>query len=650
MKTLKDALIRSGMDKDVGITFINGKDNSKIESYSELLNNAKKILGYLRTHNINKGDKLVFQIQDNYNFINVFWACILGGIIAVPIVVDVKKEFINKFFQVRNKLGYCYVICSDKRKDQLVEFGIEKNYIQNQSEVFFIDEAAALDYDEEAIDDVEIFPDDIAFIQFSSGSTGNPKGVILTHKNLVTNVEAIIKGVKMTREDRTVYWLPLTHDMGIIGCHISLVFITGNQYIMPTKLFISNPILWLKKITEYKSTMLAVSDFSLHFILSAIKNKEVDIDLSSVRFILNGAEPISVKGCKAFFNVMKNYNLNEDTLFCAYGMAEATLAISLPDLGEGLQYVSIDRKSLKIGQKVTFISESSPFAALYAKEGKAVDNVEIRICDENDVIVDDSVFGHIQIKGQSVSNGYFNEEDCVNSKTEDGWFRTGDIGFFSDGKLVVVGRNKEVVIINGYNYFSDDLERIANGIPEIRRGKIVVTDVYDKENGKDRIAAFIVYKNELDKFCELANALNALYRKEIGINLDYVIPIDAISKTSSGKVIRYNLRNNFENGEYDDLIMKMNNGDNTDIDQTLSKENIIKQLIKICQTVMNDHNLCIDTNLHEAGINSLLINEIYVCINEKYEDALELEDLFVCKTIEDIANKIYENIIENEDN
>ena len=132
--------------------------------------------------------------------------------------------------------------------------------------------------------------------------------------------------------------------------------------------------------------------------------------------------------------------------------------------------------------------------------------------------------------------------------------------------------------------------------------------------------------------------------------MDYVIPIDAISKTSSGKVIRYNLRNNFENGEYDDLIMKMNNDDNTDIDQTLSKENIIKKLIKICQKVMNDNNLCIDTNLHEAGINSLLINEIYVCINEKYEDALELENLFVCKTIEDIANKIYENIIENEDN
>lgn len=645
INTLQDALLRAGVRRDRGITYINSRDDTQVESYAELYTSSKKILGYLRNNGIKKGDKLIFQIQYNYNFINIFWACILGGIIAVPVVINNKSEFMHKVFQVREKLKKSTIICAEERKEKLINFGVEQGYVQEVKELAFIDEESTLAYDGEEGEIVEIAEEDIAFIQFSSGSTGNPKGVVLTHENLVTNIEAIIKGVSMTEEDRIVYWLPLTHDMGIIGCHLSLVYNMGNQYIMPTQLFIYKPILWLEKITEYKSTMMAVSDFGLQFLLSVLRNKNMNLDLSSVRFLLNGAEPISVKVCKEFLNEMKSYGLKETSLFSVYGMAEATLAISFPNLGDGLKYVPIDRENLKVGKKVRIVGESCPNASLYVEEGMPVENVELRICDQNDNIVEDGTFGHIQIKGKSVSKGYYNEEDRAATWTRDQWFKTGDMGFIYDKKVVVVGRDKEMLIINGYNYFSSDLERLAYQISGIRNGKIVVTDVYDRKEGKEKVAVFVVYKKGIEEFCALVNELNTLYRKDLGISVDYIIPITSISKTSSGKIVRYHMKKNFENGEYENVIKEIKQYQNKiKTREKVSKENIEVELVRICREAMQDMYLDKYTNLHDEGINSIAIMKIYQVINEKYEDMLEIEDLFVCNTINDIADKIYENI------
>lgn len=645
INTLQDALLRAGVRRDRGITYINSRDDTQVESYAELYTSSKKILGYLRNNGIKKGDKLIFQIQYNYNFINIFWACILGGIIAVPVVINNKSEFMHKVFQVREKLKKSTIICAEERKEKLINFGVEQGYVQEVKELAFIDEESTLAYDGEEGEIVEIAEEDIAFIQFSSGSTGNPKGVVLTHENLVTNIEAIIKGVSMTEEDRIVYWLPLTHDMGIIGCHLSLVYNMGNQYIMPTQLFIYKPILWLEKITEYKSTMMAVSDFGLQFLLSVLRNKNMNLDLSSVRFLLNGAEPISVKVCKEFLNEMKSYGLKETSLFSVYGMAEATLAISFPNLGDGLKYVPIDRENLKVGKKVSIVGESCPNASLYVEEGMPVENVELRICDQNDNIVEDGTFGHIQIKGKSVSKGYYNEEDRAATWTRDQWFKTGDMGFIYDKKVVVVGRDKEMLIINGYNYFSSDLERLAYQISGIRNGKIVVTDVYDRKEGKEKVAVFVVYKKGIEEFCALVNELNTLYRKDLGISVDYIIPITSISKTSSGKIVRYHMKKNFENGEYENVIKEIKQYQNKiKTREKVSKENIEVELVRICREAMQDMYLDKYTNLHDEGINSIAIMKIYQVINEKYEDMLEIEDLFVCNTINDIADKIYENI------
>ena len=650
INTLQDALLRAGARENRGITYINSKDDIQTESYVELYTQAKRILGHLKNNGLNKGDKLIFQINDNYNFINIFWACILGGIVAVPVVINDNSEFLHKVFQIRKKLKMSTIICEGERREQLIRFGVEHGYVQNDKELSFIDEKNALAYDGEDAQVEKVSAEEIAFIQFSSGTTGSPKGVVLTHANLVTNIEAIIKGVAMTEDDRIVYWLPLTHDMGIIGCHLSLVYNMASQYIMPTQLFIYKPILWLEKMTEYKATMMVVSDFGLQFVLNAMKKKNVKFDLSSVRFLLNGAEPISVKVCKEFLNEMKSYGLNETSLFAVYGMAEATLAISFPNLGEGLRYVSIDRESLKVGKKVSIVDESSPNASLYVEEGRPVENVELRICDQNDNIVEDSTFGYIQIKGNSVSKGYFNEEDRVATWTRDHWFKTGDMGFIYDGKVVVVGRDKEMLIINGFNYFSNDLERLACQISDIRNGKIVITDVYDREEGKEKVAAFVVYKKSVEKLCELANELNALYRKAFGISIDYIIPITAIPKTSSGKIVRYHFKRSFENGEYENIIKEIKQYQNkVEMQDELDKGNIEEELVGICRKAMQDMYLDKHTNLHDAGINSTVIMRIYEGINEKYEDVLDIEDLFVCNTINDIANKIYENISEQED-
>lgn len=644
MKTLQDILIRASVRNDKGVGFINDEDDIMMESYAELYEKSLKILGYFQKNGLKKLDKLIFQITNNHDFLNIFWACVLGGIIPVPLVVDDKSEFMHKLFQVREKISSSKVICSNERKKQLMKFAYENDYFVGSGDAEFIDVHDAVRYEGDLGNIAGIQEEDTAFIQFSSGSTGNPKGIVLTNKNLLTNLKAIAKGTELKENDVSVYWLPLTHDMGIIGCHLTQIYNMNLQYIMTPQLFIQKPALWLEKLSEYKATLIGVSDFGLQYVLSTVKSNYLELDLSNIRLLLNGAEPISVKTCKDFFEEMKNFGLKETTLFTVYGMAEATLAVTFPALGEGLKYVAINREKLQVGNKIYIVDEKDTNASLYVEEGKTVDGVDLRICNEEGEIVGDEVFGHIQIKGESVSKGYFNEKDNEGVLTEDKWFITGDMGFTYKGNLVVVGRDKEVLIINGYNYFSNDLERIACRIDGIDKGKVMVTDVYDKNTGKEKIAVFVVFSNQRIGFDKIINKLQTLYRQSIGINVDYIIPIDTMEKTPSGKIARYKYKKDFENGSYDHLLKEVVNIAGHETINT-TKVKIENELIEICQDALQDMFIDRDTNLHEAGINSIIIMKIYESIREKYGDMLDIEDLFMCNNISDIAAIIYEGIL-----
>jgi acyl-CoA synthetase (AMP-forming)/AMP-acid ligase II len=291
----------------------------------------------------------------------------------------------------------------------------------------------------------------IAFIQFSSGSTGNPKGVTLTHGNILTNMDAIITGVNAVEEDSTLSWMPLTHDMGLIGFHLTPLAAGINQCLMPTEMFIRCPALWLDKADEHRATMLSSPNFGLGYLLSNLKeNEEKKWDLSNVRILFNGAEPVSGEVCNKFLDALEPYGLKRNVMFPVYGLAEACLAVTFPPVEEEAVAVTVDRRSLITGSTVIeFDNRDNTESMTLTDLGYPVKGCSVRICDEENLVLPDNVVGHVQIYGDNVTKGYYNDEEATNEIVKGGgWLDTGDLGFFRNGRLIVAGRAKDVIFVN----------------------------------------------------------------------------------------------------------------------------------------------------------------------------------------------------------
>ena len=652
-KTLTEILVHNGAFSDRVICFIAGKDKEIRCSFNDVYEKSLEVLGFLQQKGLKNNDKLVFQLNDNYDFIHTFWACILGGIIAVPVICDEKKEFKSKVFNIINTLENCYIICSQERLNELSAFGSETNYQVSNLSSWFIDKAEAFSSTDAGVI-YKAKQDDVAFIQFSSGSTDNPKGVVVSQKNLAANVFAIVEGANLSEVDTHVSWLPLTHDMGLIGCHLAMLAGKVNQYIMPTSLFIRKPSLWLDKITEHKATVLISPDFGLQYALLSLKEQvQYNYDLSSIRVLLNGAEPISVKVCREFSERMGQYGFKDTAMVPVYGMAEATLAIAFPKLIDPFHVVIVDRNKLAIGQKVEYLNDADSVAASpYVDEGYAVSFIQFRICDDEDQIVEEDFLGNIQIQGECVARGYYNNDQATKeSWSKDGWFKTGDIGFIHNGRLVVIGRTKEVIIVNGQNYIANDLERIISEVPGVTAGKVAVSSVYDRETQKEKIAVFIIYRSKTGNFSDMTHAIKLKIFESIGIFIDYVIPVTNIPKTSSGKLMRFALKRRFETGAYDELLkdsVESKSLEQHDVELAKKKEqdeikDIADRLLELCHDIFPNLDVKIESNFLENGVNSLLITKLCTKIDESYPSSVAIEDFFSYTTIKDIAQQIYIN-------
>ncbi len=459
-KTLVDIFINR-RSEDIGITFIEGSDKEFYLSYHHLYEHALSTLLLLQNKGLKPGDELVLQLDNSKTYIIVFWACILGGIIPIPLTIGRTDDHRLKLFNVWEILNNPHLIISKQDLEKLAIFAgtkglqhkfetLNNNKILFEEVIFNETGQGKLHYPKE---------DDIAYVQFSSGSTGDPKGVILTHKNLLTNSHAILKSLKSPKSGEIFFtWMPLTHDMGLIGFHIT-PFVAGWQhYIMPTELFIRRPSLWLQKISEHKVTFTASPNFGYRYVINRFDEKSViDLDLSCLRLLANGAEPISAILCEEFTNKFAEYGLHKYVIFPVYGLAEASLAVTFTKPLSEIQTLKIDRTRLNCGDNITEVKDKKGLS--FVNVGEILENCYIRITDNLNNMVDDDIIGRIQIKGDNVTRGYYNNpiaSEKIISK--DGWLDTGDFGFMHKGCLYITGRAKDIIFINGQNYYPHDIE------------------------------------------------------------------------------------------------------------------------------------------------------------------------------------------------
>lgn len=626
--------------QDRTITYIEGKDNEVSISYADLYARALKRLYALQQRGLSIGDECILFLRNNEDFIDIFWACILGGIIPVPVAVGISDEHKSKLFKIFAKLERPYLYTTDDNLERLQQYA-ESNQLNAEfnhlkAKTILVNEIIAVTGTGE-INSPK--PDDLAFIQFSSGSTSDPKGVMLTHKNIMTNLNAIGEGGQYTDKDTSFSWMPLTHDMGLIGFHLNMVAYRMNQCLMATDLFSRRPLMWMQKVSEKKATVLCSPNFGYKHFLKALSKKSLDdVNLSAVRLIYNGAEPISIDLCDTFLTTMAPYGLKRETMFTVYGMAEATLAVSFPVLGQHYRAVHVDRHSLNIGEKVKFIYEANQDALSFAIVGKPVRDCKVRIANKETVFAEDTI-GSIQISGPNVTQGYYNNEEANHAAlTADGWLDTGDLGFIHEGELIITGRAKDIIFANGLNYYPHDLEALLLNIEGLELGKVVVYGVWSEKHQRDDLIIFILYRADLNDFVLLAKQAAKVLNEQSGLDVDYVIPVNRIPKTTSGKIQRRILGDAFANGEYTEVLQeleKLSQPQSVAADIALTP--LQQELKTICDNVLEHSSLGVNDNFFESGISSLMLAEIHQQIDDRYPGVVDVVDLFEYQTIIELS-------------
>lgn len=534
-------------------------------SFTALERASARYGGALQALGLKKGDRVALICPTNEDFVLCFFGAVRAGIIPVPIYPPLG---------LGNLQGYLdntrHIVAKSGARALVTTAQIKRLLGTVQAAAPALEQVVAVEAIRESLEPLvptKIDPDDIAFIQYTSGSTSRPKGVTLSHANLMANVKCIMQdGLRMGPEDSGVSWLPLYHDMGLIGFVLSPLVHRTSVVFLPPLLFLKRPASWFQVFTRHKGTVAYAPNFAFALCVKRIRDRELEgIDLSSWRVAGCGAEPIRPETLEAFAERFEKVGFSKKALLPSYGMAESALAISFTELGEGVKTLSVDGALLWAEGEVRLVDEGDEAAVRLVSCGSSFPSHDIAVFPRDDAsgaepLPEDRV-GELRIRGPSVMKGYWEDAERTREAFADGWLRTGDLGFLHDGRVYICGRSKEVIIVNGRNYYPQDIEWEASRAAGVRKGNLVAFGARDNvERDRERVVLAFECQDtpktadakELarDKR-ELVQAVRKLVQDGMGLTLDDVVPLapGVLPKTSSGKLQRAKTRELYESGE-----------------------------------------------------------------------------------------------------
>ncbi|HXV93902.1 MAG TPA: fatty acyl-AMP ligase [Pseudonocardia sp.] len=384
---------------------------------------------------------------------------------------------------------------------------------------------------------------DTALLQLTSGSTADPKAVRITHGNLHANITAMAQASRLDAErDVMVSWLPLFHDMGMVG-FLTVPMVTGLELVTVTPAdFLGRPLIWAELISKYGGTVTAAPNFAYAVLARTLARAEPgSLDLSSLRIALNGAEPIDPDSVAAFTAAGAPFGLREESVLCAYGMAETALAVSFAPVGTGIEVDHVDAEELEHNRRA--VPASGGPARRFPRLGPPLPGLEIRVVGDDGTVLGDREVGVLQLRGASVTPGYLTVDGPLSTVDADGWLDTGDEGYLADGTVVVCGRRKDVIIMGGRNIYPTDIERAAAGAAGVRAGNAVAVRLAAGE-GRHRESFLVAVESRKAGDPEAERAI----RKEVtarvvtavGVRPAEVVVLEpgVLPKTPSGKLRR----------------------------------------------------------------------------------------------------------------
>jgi acyl-CoA synthetase (AMP-forming)/AMP-acid ligase II/acyl carrier protein len=626
------------------ITYLEGENESRNVSFAELYERALGILHHLQRIGARRGDKLILFLGNNEQFIDVFWAAVLGGIVPVPVALGISDEHRHKLLRIARKLGKPFIYTERKHFERIGAFagqvGETEVYNELRSRVFLVDQ---LDDISKAGKPYVARPEDVAFIQFSSGSTSEPKGVVLTHANIIANWRGSTEVARFNENDVSLSWMPLTHDMGLIGFHLVMFCNRVHSHIMPTEVFVRRPLLWLSLASRIRASILCSPNFGYKHYLKVLGDRSIEgLDLSAVRLIFNGAEPISVELCDEFLSRLAPAKLSRNSMYPVYGLAEASLAVSFPPPGAPLKTVTLNRHHMTVGSPVEPVAKTDRDAVELVSEGKAIPYCRVRIAGDDEKDLPEGRIGHVHMTGENVTAGYF-ENPAANAEsfTADGWLKTGDLGLFYQGDLYISGRAKEIIFVNGQNYYPHDLESIAQNAQGLELGKVVAAGIRPRDSQTEQLVVFVLHRTDMQEFLPTATEVGRLINEHAGLEVAAVVPVKRIPKTTSGKIQRHLLEESYLNGEFAaelselDALRAAQRGP-----QSGSLTEIEGKLKGICDAALEGKRVEVNDNLFELGASSLKLIEIHESIDREWPGQVDLTELFDFPTIAELARHL----------
>lgn len=552
-RTLVDALEGVATSRHIGFSHLTDeKRPPQFVSYAELHTRARRFAAALLEIGLAPGDRVGLILPDSAQFIEAMFGCIVGGLIAVPIYPPMNiaqlAAYLSNTAHILRRAG-CRVVVTDAQIRPVLG-----TLLHDAPELRTIEEFTHLiqrvgTSAEPAI--APPTPDSVAFLQFTSGSTARPKGVTLTHAQLLANLEGIGGALDVDHTEKqvsSVSWLPLFHDMGLIGIVFGSVRYAVQTLLMPPLLFLKRPALWLRQMSERRAQITFAPNFAYGLCASRIKESEIQgLDLSSFEVAGCGAEPIQRATLDAFATRFAPYGFRRQTFLPCYGLAEHCLAATFTRLGEELRTDRVDPEYLAKGEARSTTSASAIEVVCC---GQNLPGHELRIEDDSGAILPEGQVGHIRLKGPSVMRDYWDDPDTTAITLQDGWLTTGDLGYLKNGELYVCGRRKDLIIVQGRNYYPSDIELHAGQVSGVRRGNVVAFGVFDSKLGRERvIVAAEVREGQSES--ALSDEIIARVLEALSLRLDEVLalPPGTLPKTSSGKLQRARTAELYRNGQ-----------------------------------------------------------------------------------------------------
>jgi acyl-CoA synthetase (AMP-forming)/AMP-acid ligase II len=464
-KTIGEVLLALEGCSRFGARFVPRSGDPAFYTYDEVLRRAKQAAGTLQAAGLQPGDRVALILATSIHFLDSFLGIQLAGGIPAPLYPPLQlgklPEYFDRTRRMMSQIGTRFLITESRIKKIL---GLAVQEVKSLERVFDAPDLLT----SAPWTPVPLDPEAPAFLQFSSGTTSQPKAVVISHTNLLHSLE-MMDGIfqrydEQKAEEGAVCWLPLYHDMGLVGFLLMGLYHPGTITYIGPEVFIANPAIWLQTISKFRGALSAAPSFAYGYCLERIKDEELaGVDLSSWIIALNGAEPIDVEIMERFTRRFSQYGLPAGSLTPAYGLAEAGLAVTFSELEVPPVITEFDRDELS-EQGIAVPGKGRRLPSV----GKPVAGLEVEVWDQDDRPLEEGHVGRIVIRGPSVTKGYWEAPEATAGVIRSGWLDTGDLGFFHQGELYISGRLKDLIIIRGRNYAPQEIEELLSGIEGLR--------------------------------------------------------------------------------------------------------------------------------------------------------------------------------------